>query len=246
MKTHYIKPQWSAPNNVKAYATTRQGGYSQAPFNGFNLALHVDDDPLAVAKNRQLLQQQLQLPTEPVWLEQVHSDTIYTIKTQSPSQPPIADASVTTVKNQVCIIMTADCLPVLFCDRQGTCVATAHAGWRGLLDGILEKTVATMPCDNGEIIAWLGAGISAEYFEIGDEVRDLFIADMPTCQSAFVPHSTGHWLADLYQLARLRLQAIGVTQIEGGNDCTYKQTDLFFSYRRQHPTGRMASLIYLS
>jgi YfiH family protein len=241
---HHIAVDWPAPSNVKAYSTTRQGGHSAPPYDGFNLALHVGDDPQTVAQNRRLLQEDLCLPQAPVWLEQVHSNQV--IELNQVNQTPTADASFTTRAGVVCAVLTADCLPVLFCDVEGGCVAAAHAGWRGLANGILENTVACLPVENSQILVWLGAAISRSAFEVGDEVYQRFIADNPATACAFMPHGQGHWLADLYQLARIRLQAIGVGKVVGGAYCTYSQTDLFYSYRRTPRTGRIASLIYLS
>lgn len=241
MKPEFIFPDWPAPKNIKSATTTRAGGYSQTPFDSFNLASHVEDKPDHVKQNRDLLIQELQLPSEPVWLEQVHSATA--IDTLNKNNK--ADASYTKQKNTVCVVMTADCLPVLFCNKQGTQVAAAHAGWRGLADGILESTLEAMNENPAELMAWMGPAIGAKVFEVGDEVRDAFIKVLPQAEQAFTQIRPGHWLADMYLLARQRLEQQGVTEIHGGGYCTYTEKDRFYSYRRDGKTGRMASLIWI-
>lgn len=237
-----IIPQWPAPANVKAVSTTRLGGYSVLPFAGFNLGSHVGDVAETVQRNRQWLQQRADMPAAPFWLNQVHSATVVVLPGNQPV--PAADAAFTGQRQQICTVMTADCLPVLFCDRQGTQVAAAHAGWRGLCDGVLENTLQHFT-DAGQVLAWLGPAISQQAFEVGDEVREAFIRCQPEAAKAFISHTAGKWLADLYLLARLRLQDAGVYAIYGGEYCTYRQSELFFSYRRDGQTGRMASCIWL-
>lgn len=239
----FITPEWSAPATVRAYTTTRRGGISQAPYDSFNLAEHVGDDPQAVAANRALLRTALKLPNEPIWLQQVHG--IHTVPAEIENLNCCADAVFTTEINQVCVVMTADCLPVLFCDTAGTRVAAAHAGWRGLAAGILETTVRTLAVPPQEILAWLGPAIGAQAFEVGEEVRETFIAHLPQAAQAFQPTRPHHWQADLYLLARQRLQHLGLTRIYGGNHCTYTDKARFYSYRRDKTTGRMATLIWL-
>ena len=234
-----ITPNWPAPSKVKAFTTTRQGGYSQAPYDSLNLGDHVDDDPKAVAANRAKLRKLL--PTEPVWLKQVHSTKIVTANTSC-----TADAAMTTELNKVCVILTADCLPVLFCDRAGTSVAAVHAGWRGLAGGILEATLQRFNQKPENLLVWLGPAIGPQAFEVGAEVRQAFTDYLPQAIEAFKPSRTGHWLADLYLLARQRLAHHGVTQVFGGEFCTYSDAQRFYSYRRDKITGRMASLIWLS
>jgi len=241
MKPEFIFPDWPAPKNIKAVTTTRIGGHSQVPFDSFNLAAHVDDDPDTITQNRKTLITTLQLPAEPVWLEQVHSAIVIDTSTQDRK----ADASVATQTGCVCAVMTADCLPVLFCNQQGTQVAAAHAGWRGLADGILESTVKTMKSPANELMAWLGPAIGPDVFEVGDEVRDAFINYLPQAEQAFRQTRPGHWLADLYLLARQRLAQQGITEIYGGDFCTYTEKKRFYSYRRDGKTGRMASLIWM-
>lgn len=243
----FIQPDWPAPANVKAFSTTRQGGISQGIYSGLNLGLHVQDDPAAVLQNRQLLSVNAGLPNPPLWLNQIHSTEVFAINTPEAQQDiPSADASYTRLPNQVSIVMTADCLPLLVCDKAGTVVAAIHAGWRGLLDGIIEKTLKQMQVSPSELLVWLGPAISLAHFEVGGEVRAAFVAHDPKAISAFKVHGE-KWLADLYALARQRLNTAGVNaaDVYGGEHCTYQQRELFYSYRRDRDTGRQASLIYL-
>lgn len=240
----FLIPGWPAPSNVHARVTTRCGGVSAAPYASFNLGDHVGDDPVAVAANRAALR--ACLPADPVWLKQVHGHGI--VSADRGAGAPEADGSVSRQRGRVCAVMTADCLPVLFCDRAGTVVAAAHAGWRGLADGVLEAAVASMAADPGGILAWLGPAIGPQAFEVGEDVRQIFLKQDPAAEQAFalLPlHDGGKWLADIYLLARQRLERIGVTQVFGGNFCTYTDSERFYSYRRDGVTGRMASLIWL-
>lgn len=238
-----ITPNWPAPSNVKAYTTTRQGGASQAPYQSFNLADHVGDDPNTVKANRTLLKEILKLPSEPLWLKQVHGTD--TIAAECGSTDCVADATYATTPGQVCVVLTADCLPVLFCDRAGTRVAVAHAGWRGLAAGVLETTLQRLSLPPQDILVWLGPAIGPQAFEVGADVRDAFIKPLPQAEEAFTPTRPQHWLANLYLLARQRLAQQGVTAVYGGEFCTFQETDRFFSHRRDKVTGRMASLIWL-
>ncbi|MHB1176288.1 MAG: peptidoglycan editing factor PgeF [Sulfuriferula sp.] len=241
MNPDWLIPDWPAPARVKAFVTTRTGGASSAPYAGLNLGDHVGDDPASVAQNRAFLR--TALPAEPVWLQQVHG--IRVLDADGDIASTEADASVTRRAERVCVVLTADCLPVLFCDVEGNVVAAAHAGWRGLLGGMLEATVAAMHLPGAGVMAWLGPAIGAQAFEVGDEVRDAFIAEQPAASAAFVAYRPGKWLADIHALARMRLQRIGVTRIYGGGACTYTEPARFYSYRRDGVTGRMASLIWL-
>lgn len=237
-----LVPKWPAPSNVKCLMTRRTGGVSQVPWTSLNLGDHVGDDSGHVAANRARLRRLL--PAQPGWLKQVHSARVADL--DKPGADLEADASFTRQTAQVCAVLTADCLPVLFCDRAGSVVAAAHAGWRGLADGVLEATVAAMQVPPGEVLAWMGAAIGPQAFEVGDEVRQFFIAQHAEASAAFVPQPTpGKWLADIYQLARIRLQHAGVQAIYGGGRCTFNEADSFYSYRRDGVTGRMASLIWL-
>ncbi len=241
-KIEPIFAQWPAPASVRACTTTRAGGISRGRWAGLNLGDHVEDDPRAVAHNRTLLADQLRLPDEPQWLSQVHGTRV-----RLPGQQlDCADACLEDRPGRVCAVLTADCLPVLFCNVAGTRVAAAHAGWRGLLAGVLEQTVAAFDDAPEQILAWLGPAIGPSAFEVGDEVRAAFVADRADSGAHFRVHGAGHWLADLYGLARDRLGAAGVVQVSGGGLCTYSDPERFFSYRRDGVTGRMASLAWLT
>lgn len=235
-------PDWPAANTVKAATTTRLGGVSREPYDSFNLATHVGDDEARVEKNRELLQQLLCLPARPRWLRQVHGNTV--VNVAETAEEVEADASVAFDPGAICVVLTADCLPALFCDRQGTVVAAAHAGWRGLAAGVLEQTVSAMKCAPEEIMVWLGPAIGPGTFEVGDEVREVFVSQQPMASQAFAARDD-KWLADIYMLARIRLQAAGVETCYGGDYCTYNEATRFYSYRRDGQTGRMASLIWL-
>lgn len=235
-----IVPDWPAPPTVRALATTRRGGFGTGLYAGLNLAAHVGDDPLTVAANRQLLRNRL--PAAPCWLKQVHG--VRCVDAAGAWHGAEADASFSRSPAVACTVLTADCLPLLFCDTAGTVVAAAHAGWRGLAAGVLEATVAAMAVPSSGIMAWLGPAIGPEAFEVGGEVRDVFLAEDAAAVAAFRPHGN-KWLCDLYALARLRLARLGVTRVHGGDWCTYGDRDRFFSYRRDGTTGRMATLVWL-
>jgi len=237
-----IIPDWPAPERVRACSTTRLGGGSPPPYDSLNLGDHVGDDPRHVAANRRRLIAALRLPAEPAWLNQVHGDGVI-----APAcAPAAADAACTREAGRVCVVMTADCLPVLFCDRAGRCVAIAHAGWRGLASGVIPATLAAMACDPAQVLVWLGPAIGPHAFEVGGEVRAAFVALDAGNDSCFRPSATGRWLADIYGLARRQLEALGMKSIYGGKWCTFTEQQWFFSYRREKRTGRMASLIWLA
>jgi YfiH family protein len=237
-----IVPDWPAPARVRSLMTTRAGGTSQAPWASLNLGDHVGDDPAHVAANRARLREQL--PAEPGWLRQVHSARVVELGRDAERE---ADASVTRQTGQVCAVLTADCLPVLFCDRAGSVVAAAHAGWRGLAAGVLEATAAAMQVPPTDILAWMGAAIGPQAFEVGDEVREAFVNRHPEAAAAFVPQpAPGKWLADIYRLARIRLAHVGVEAVYGGGRCTFSEAESFYSYRRDGVTGRMASVVWLA
>lgn len=236
-----IIPDWPAPAGVRALQTTRLGGTSSAPYDSLNLGDHVGDLPLAVARNRMLLNSLL--PSEPVWLEQVHGTHV--VDAGVAACLPQADACIARHRSAVCVVMTADCLPLLLCDRQGKVVSAVHAGWKGLAAGVVEAAVRAMQVPPGDMLAWLGPAIGPHAFEVGEEVRAAFIDAQPQASSAFVPGRPGKWFADLYALARLRLNALGITGIYGGGHCTYRERERFFSYRRDGATGRMGSFIWL-
>ena len=239
-----IRPDWPAPANVQALCTTRAGGVSAAPWDTMNLGDHVGDNHGDVLENRRRLALWAHLePERFFWLQQVHGTDVATL----PDTRQIADAAVTDLPGHVCAILTADCLPVLFCDRAGTRVAAAHAGWRGLAAGILENTVQRFDAV-GDVMAWMGPAISAQKFEVGPEVREQFLDFNRETDTFFAlsPERPGHFLADLYGLARFRLEQAGVNLIYGGGFCTASDAQQFFSYRRDGQTGRTASCIWLS
>lgn len=236
----WLIPDWPAPAGVKACVTTRAGGVSLAPFDSLNLGDHVDDSPEAVAENRRRLTDHFSI--QPAWLKQVHG---IAVAHADPSLTATADASWTATPGIACTAMTADCLPALFCDRAGTRVAAAHAGWRGLAAGVLEATLDSLAVPPEEVLVWLGPAIGPQAFEVGPEVRETFVEQLPEAEKAFVPsQSAGKFMADIYELARLRLAARGVTAVFGGGFCTVTDPR-FFSYRRSPRTGRFASLVWL-
>lgn len=241
---HCMIPAWPAPQNVRTLQTTRIGGVSVAPYDSFNLGDHVGDAAQAVARNRQQLS--ALMPSEPVWLQQVHGISV--ANADAASCLVQADASVARHRGTVCAVMTADCLPVLLCDEAGTVVAAAHAGWRGLCDGVIEATVRAMDVEPHKLMAWFGPAISQRAFEVGSEVRAVFAAHDAQAAAAFVPAPASggeKYHADIYLLARQRLHALGVNRVYGGEYCTYSDPLRFFSYRRDGVTGRMGTFIWL-
>ncbi len=241
LSEHLILPDWPAPATVRALTTMRLGGVSAAPYASLNLGNHVGDAPLAVARNRQLLGSLL--PGEPVWLEQVHGIVVADADSGCSGCVPIADASI--ARRGVCVVMTADCLPVLLCDKAGTVVGAAHAGWKGLAAGVIEATVSAMGVAPENLLVWLGPAISQRAFEVGAEVRAEFIKADPQAASAFIFNESDKYLADIYALARLRLRVLGISEIYGGDRCTYSEPEQFFSYRRDGVTGRQGTFIWL-
>lgn len=224
----FITPDWPAPACIKAYTTLRSGW--EGPFQ---------------ENSWELLKTLLQLPSDPIWVEQTHS--AIAIEAIPAHQAQIADATFSAKPNHICVILTADCLPILICNQQGTEVAAIHAGWRGLANGIIEATLKALPFPKDELLVWLGPAIGQQKFEVGQDVYDAFTSQQPESAAAFTPYRPGKWLANLYQLATLRLNRAGISQIYGGQYCTHTQADLFFSYRRdQGITGRMASTIWIS
>lgn len=240
----WLYPSWPAPTSVRAVCTSREGGVSRAPYDTFNLGSRAGDDAGSVADNRARLKAWLRLSDEPVWLRQEHGASV--IDAGQAAADAHADAAVASIPGVACAVLTADCLPVLFCDRNGTRVAAAHAGWRGLLAGVLENTIEALDAPVEHLLIWLGPAIGPAAFEVGAEVRAAFVEHDPVCACAFTQSKADRWLADIYQLARLRLTAQGVTAIYGGGLCTYSDPTRFFSYRRDKNTGRMASLIFLT
>lgn len=240
---HCITPNWPAPANVRALQTTRQGGISAAPYDSLNLGLHVGDDPVRVNRNRQSLAPFM--PGEPVWLEQVHGTAV--ANADAAACRVVADACIARQRGSVCVVMTADCLPVLLCDEAGTVVGAVHAGWKGLAAGVVEATVDAMGIAPQKLMAWFGPAIGQEAFEVGAEVRAAFVSHQAQAAEAFIAHGNqGKYHADIYLLARQRLHMLGIERIHGGNYCTFHQRDKFFSYRRDGVTGRMGTFIWLA
>ena len=239
------KPEWSVPPTVKALYTTRSGGASQPPYDSFNLAEHVGDDFDQVLRNREILSSQA-LPSVPCWLQQTHSIKVVTLESETNRE---ADGAITRQVDQVAIVMTADCVPILLCNRSGTEVAAVHAGWRGLLDGIVQTTIAKMQSPANELMAWIGPAISQPKFEVGDEIRQAFIDKYVQQQDAihrrFISNRPSHWLCDLPGIAGDSLKHLGVAAVTQSNLCSYSNEIDYFSYRRQAITGRMASLIWI-
>ena len=232
-------PEWPAASSVNAVSTLRSGGTSTREYTGLNLADHVGDDPACVAENRRLLQQSLGLRQAPIWLSQVHGNRVIHSREESRE----ADGVWTDEADTSCAVMTADCLPILLCDRRGSKVAAIHAGWRGLVGGIVHSAVAALRCE--DLMAWLGPAIGPDAFEVGEDVRTAFVDKSPAAIAGFRQNDLGRWLADIYTLARLDLKTCGVDEIYGGGLCTFTDSCRFFSYRRDGQTGRMATLIWL-
>lgn len=235
-----IVPDWPAPPGVRALVTTRAGGVGSGAHASLNLGLKAGDDPEAVVQNRARLQ--ALLPQPPRWLAQVHGTHV--VDADGLDEVPEADASVARAAGTVCAILVADCLPVLFCDRDGHCVGAAHAGWRGLAGGVLARTVARMPAAASDLIAWIGPGIGPAAFEVGDDVWQAFCMDHAENAAAFRRHTPGKWLCDLPALARNALRRAGVSRIHASGLCTHGDPKRFFSYRRDGVTGRMAALVW--
>jgi len=241
-----LTPQWDAPESVRAAFTLRRGGVSVGPYESLNLGIHVGDKTAAVAENRRRVRESLALSNEPAWLEQVHGVEVLNLDDPGTQTPLRADAAVTRTAGRVCAIQVADCMPVLFAAQNGEAVGAAHAGWRGLAGGVLEATVKAMGVEPGQLSAWLGPAIGPSHFEVGEEVREAFVSQNAEAAAAFAKNARGRWQCDLYLLARLRLAALGVRAITGGEWCTFSDRQRFFSYRRDGQTGRMAALIWMT
>ena len=251
----FITPDWPAPASVKAAVTTRQGGSSEGPYASFNLAAHVGDDEQAVTLNRELLKASLGLSAEPAWLQQTHSDTVVDAATYRGGD---ADASYCTQAGRACVVLTADCLPILLCNKQGNWVMAIHAGWQGFAKRIAEAAIASYPGDKSDLLAWMGPAIGPQHFEVQGDVIEACTADLTAAQKKIfskkcfkaVDGKDGYFLGDLYELGRQRLHKCGVQNVYGGGLCTYADAERFYSYRRDgaggsQATGRMASLIWL-
>lgn len=254
-----LVPEWPAPRSVRAAFTLRSGGMSPAPFDSLNVGIHVGDAPDAVRENRRRVREQLRLPAEPTWIEQVHGTAVADLDalaanaarsdTRAGQAVPggaAADAVFTRHPRRVCVVQVADCMPVLLAARDGSCVAAVHAGWRGLAAGVIEATLKRLGTDPAQLMAWLGPAIGLKHFEVRSEVREAFVTHDPGAGAAFSANSRGRWQCDLAGLARRRLSAAGITAVSGGQWCTYADPTRFFSYRRDGQCGRMAALIWLA
>ncbi len=240
--SEWIIPDWPAPQRVRACSTTRHGGHSVAPWASLNPAAHVGDNSAHVNRNRQQIAERLKLTLLPQWLDQVHGNAV--VRLPADELLPQADAAITCEPGVVCAVMTADCLPVLFCSNDGREVAAAHAGWRGLCGGVLEQTLARFTCAASDIHAWLGPAIGPAAFEVGPEVRQAFMASHAEADAAFRPAGEKYY-ADIWLLAEQRLRRAGITSVSGSRRCTFTERHDFFSFRRDAITGRMATLIWL-
>lgn len=239
----FITPDWPAPANIKAYTTTRHGWGGRKPYHDISRGNITKDNENSIEESKKL-ETLLQLPEEPIWLTQTHSTIV--VEATYDNKETTADASYTDQAKRVCVVMTADCLPILICNKQGTTIAAIHAGWRGLAGGIIESTLGSLNQPANDLLVWLGPAIGPKKFEVGKDVFDAFTKTYPDSNHAFIPHKEGKWLANLYDLAKLALRSRGISQIYGGDFCTYTQEELFFSYRRENgKTGRMASVIWM-
>lgn len=246
----WVIPQWPAPPNVRAVTTTRIGGISTGEFATMNLGNNTHDNIMSVARNRNELIKSLELPSEPCWLHQTHSNKVIRLYDDTAVNQS-ADASYTTIPEKVCVVLTADCLPVLLSAKDGSVVASIHAGWRGLASGIIETTVSTLlhfgKCKPENLLVWLGPAIGPGVFEVGKDVRDVFTAHTADAKKAFRRiYKQQKWLVDIYLLARQRFAQMGVVDVYGGDFCTVTQYEKFYSFRRDGQTGRMASLIWMT
>jgi polyphenol oxidase len=242
----WFEPQWPAPSGVRVVSTLRGepggGGASKVPYACFNLGRNVGDDPLAVAENRRILVREAGLPAEPAWLVQVHGVSVVDLDEAGPHAA--ADAAISRRSGNVCAILTADCLPIVFATDTGDTVAAAHAGWRGLAAGVIGATVRAMGAQPERLMAWLGPAIGVAHFEVGGEVREAFLSGDPGVGDAFQANAGGKFMADLGMLARRQLKDLGVNRIYGGDECTYARADRYFSHRRDGVTGRQATLVW--
>jgi hypothetical protein len=239
----WIKPDWPAPPNVRAFVTTRHGGVSTGEYAAMNLGMSSGDDSANVAKNRLIVRERL--PSDPRWLRQVHGIEVADLDRIGADEAPRADAAVTGEAGRVAVVLTADCMPLFLCDALGKRVGVAHAGWRGMAAGVIEATVTALGSRPSDVLAWMGPAIGPSAFEVGPEVRAAFMDADPRAESAFVAHGSGKYLADLYALARRRLERAGVGSVSGGGFCTCREPGRFFSYRRAQASGRMGAFIWM-
>jgi YfiH family protein len=240
--TQWLEPDWPAPPGVRVISTLREGGVSEGRYASLNLGDHVGDNAERVAENRQRLSRAALLPAKPSWLQQVHGVAVADLDQPDLALP--ADAAITRQRGRVCAILTADCLPIMLAAVSGDVVAAAHAGWRGLAGGVLESTMKALGLPGEQVQAWLGPAIGVAHFEVGAEVREVFLVGNEAAEAAFQPNARGRFMADLALLARLRLERLGVRRIYGGTECTYADPQRFFSHRRDGATGRQATLIW--
>jgi YfiH family protein len=243
MSPEWIVPDWGAPSNVRAFVTTRHGGVSGGEFASMNLGTRAGDDIADVARNRLIVREHL--PSTPRWMMQVHGVEVADLDRLGETEAATADAAVTRTPGQVGVVLTADCMPLFLCDTAGRAVAVAHAGWRGMAAGVIENAVRALGADPAQVIAWMGPTIGPGVFEVGPEVRQAFLASDPRADAAFRPHVPGKFFADLYALARHRLERAGVSRVSGGGFCTYTDRGRFFSYRRVQASGRMGAFIWM-
>jgi hypothetical protein len=240
----WITPDWPAPEHVRAFVTTRHGGVSSGEFASLNLGTASGDNIQHVSRNRLIVREHL--PSTPRWMAQVHGTQVADLdRLGEADDVSTADAAVTGTPGTVGVVLTADCMPLFLCDSTGYRVAVAHAGWRGMAAGVIENTVASLKADPRDVIAWMGPAIGPEAFEVGPEVREAFLARDPGAEDAFEPGANGKLMADLYELARRRLERAGVNEVYGGGFCTYREPDRFFSYRRAQRSGRMGAFIWM-
>lgn len=247
MRIRPVEPHWPRHPRIRACVTTRDGGVSTGPYASLNLATHVGDDPARVLENRRRLKVRLGLVHEPAWLSQVHGSEVVHVDEPGSERVPTADAAWTDRAGLACAILTADCVPVLLADDEGTIVAAAHAGWRGLAAGVLENTVRRLPAAPSRLSAWLGPGIGPDAFEVGQDVYDAFVGPDPGAARAFRQGREGRFLCNLHALARRRLDAAGVSRVHGdASPCTVRDASTYFSHRRDRTCGRMATLVWLA
>ncbi|MFT5220297.1 MAG: YfiH family protein [Planctomycetota bacterium] len=239
----FITPDWPAPANIRAFSTTRVGGVSASPYDSLNLGLHVEDTASDVLENRRLLKQALDLPGDPCWINQTHSIEAVVLENESNRN---ADAAISRKPETIATVMTADCLPILLCNHQGSEVAAIHAGWKGLLNGVVEAALAQMESDNHSLIAWIGPAISQQNFEVDAQVKNAFDARSQNADAYFEANRPGHWLCDLTGLATQLLTGLGLEGVYSDPYCSFRDRELFYSYRREGVTGRMASLIWIN
>ena len=243
MRSEWIVPDWKAPGRVRAFVTTRHGGVSRGAFASLNLGSSSGDDPAHVARNRLVVRESL--PAMPRWLAQVHGTSVADLDRAAEGDVPRADAAAVSNPGVVAAVLTADCMPLFLCDASGRRAAVVHAGWRGMSAGVIENALAALEVEARDVIAWMGPAIGPEAFEVGPEVREAFVAADAASAGAFVAHGEGKFMADLYALARRRLERAGVPRVAGGGFCTFRDTERFFSYRRARASGRMGAFIWL-